>query len=324
MNRFIINLFLFLALCGAGTAVVYALYARRYPPSQNYYAAVNDKQQMLATSAPPRFIAIGGSSVAFGIDAELMGRQLRLHPVNMGLHVGFGLPFMLSQVAPYIQPGDVVLLAPEYNSFSENFNAEPELLSTVVEQAPLSLVRMPLRDVGAILDRGYLMRLGRVMRAVAFDADPQLNLSDGIYRRDAFNQFGDLVSYLGKPSSAISPMRSAYNPAVAAQAVTRLNEFHRFCRQRQVRVFLCHPPFSASGFAENETSVRQLDEYLRQNLSIPLLDRVQDAVFPDKDFFDTAYHLNPPTRTIHSQQLADRLLSELYEEKNNRPEDRKL
>ena len=319
MKRFIINLFLFLVLCGAGMTGVYALYARRYPPSQNYYAAVNDKQQMLATSAPPRLIAIGGSSVAFGIDTELMGRQLKLHPVNMGLHVGFGLPFMLSQVAPYLQQGDVVLLAPEYNAFSENFNAEPELLSTVVEQAPLSLGRMPLRDVRAILDRGYLMRLGRVMRAVAFDADPQLNLSDGVYRRDAFNQFGDLVSYLGKPGSAILPMRSAYNPAVAAQAVTRLNEFHRFCRQRQVRVLLCHPPFSASGFAENETSVRQLDEYLRQNLSIPLLDRVQDAIFPDNYFFDTAYHLNSQTRTIHSQQLAEQLIFKFREASSAQP-----
>ena len=187
MLRFLLKILCFAGLLIATVAGVYRAYVQRYPLSANYYAAVDDKERILATNVPPRFIAIGGSSVAFGIDAGLIGSQLRLHGVNMGVHISFGVPFFLAEVERHVRSNDVVVLALEYDSFSRSFEMEPELAATLLERNPFAIRRLPWRDAKRVLDRGMLMRIGRVLRAVLFDADETIYRRDNIYRRDAFN-----------------------------------------------------------------------------------------------------------------------------------------
>ena len=72
MRRFLqlIALFLVVQLCILG---VLALLAR---PSDNYRAAVVDKERLLAEAASPRVILVGGSGLAFGIDSPTIEEAL--------------------------------------------------------------------------------------------------------------------------------------------------------------------------------------------------------------------------------------------------------
>ena len=83
----------------------------------HYVAAIIDKQKSLRSCPSPKIILVGGSSLAFGLDSEMIESRVRRPVLNMGLHAGFGLKFMIEEVKPYVDSGDVVLLVPEYEHF---------------------------------------------------------------------------------------------------------------------------------------------------------------------------------------------------------------
>jgi len=309
VRQFLLKISLYFGVIAAFLAAAYAVNFHRHPAWQNYYAASGDKERILLNTAAPRLIAIGGSSVAFGIDAELIGQHCGLSPVNMGVHVSFGLSFMLSQVQAHLRRGDVVLLALEYNCFAQFYRADPELIATIVERNPLFVRQLPHAEAKAVLDRGLLMRVGHILRALCAGASDKLTLSDETYYRGAFNEHGDLISYLGKSGAGPDGTRFLYRNGSAQEAIERLNEFHRFCLKHGVRVFLSHPPFSKVIFRQSERAIRQLDAELKQTLTIPYLDAPEEAVFPDGDFFDTAYHLNEEGRRKRSLKIVERLVA---------------
>src|SRR5436190_1178003 len=103
MKRFALKFFIFAASTVVALMFVHWRYTRHYPVAENYFAAADDKERILATNPSPRLIIIGGSSAAFGVDSELVGRRCGRMGVNMGVQVAFGLSFMLSQIESHVQ-----------------------------------------------------------------------------------------------------------------------------------------------------------------------------------------------------------------------------
>jgi hypothetical protein len=309
MRRFVFKFTLYVAIVAGAILVAYMRYRDHFPVQENYFAAADDKEQILATNPPPRLIVTGGSSVAFGIDAELIGRRCGLTPVNMGLQLGLGLSFMLSQIEGRVARGDVIVLALEYDSFVRYYLADAELLGTVAERNPAFIRRLPFGELKKVMDRGIVLRVGTVVRAATGAASKGYELSDPIYYRGAFNQHGDLTSYVGKTGRLTLRNRFKYEAGTARAAIKRLNEFHKLCDARGARVFLTHPPFIKRLFEQSTASIDLLDRELRKQMTIPMLDRPEDTAYPPESFFDTEYHLNPVGRKRHSEEVAARLLS---------------
>src|SRR4051812_14897263 len=100
----------------------------------NYLAAVLEKDRLIRNTPSPKIILVGGSNLAFGIDSKAIQDSLGLKVVNMGLYAKLGLRYMLAQVKPYIKPGDIVVVVPEYDQFYGDFangdnTPNPALLS---------------------------------------------------------------------------------------------------------------------------------------------------------------------------------------------------
>jgi hypothetical protein len=309
MRRFIVRLVLYVTIVLGAILVAHIRYRHRFPVQENYFAAADDKERILATNRPPRLIVTGGSSVAFGIDAELIGTRCGLTPVNMGLQLGLGLSFMLSQIEGRVAAGDVVVLALEYDSFVRYYLTDAELLGTIAERNPVFITRLPFGEIKKVMDRGIVLRVGTVVRAATGAASKGHELFDPIYYRRAFNQHGDLISYLGKKAAQPTANRFKYEAGTAKAAIQRLNEFHKLCEARGARVFLTHPPFSRRMFEQSAASIALLDRELREQMTIPMLDRPEDTAYSLKFFFDTVYHLNPEGRKLHSEEVAARLVA---------------
>src|SRR6185436_6692579 len=133
-------------------------------------------------------------------------------------------------------------------------------------------------------------------------------LAPDIYYRRAFNQYGDLVSFIGKAPQKPWGSTVRYRSGAATEAIEQLNEFHQFCRQRGVRVYVTHQPLAESLFRQSERNIRLLETELRQTLTVPILETPEQTMFPPEDFFDTYHHLNPEGRRKRSEQLAERLM----------------
>ncbi len=133
-------------------------------PPNNLHATVLDKERLLKEAPSPRLVLVGGSGLAFGIDSPTLEQELggEYSVVNMGLHAGLGLDFMLNEALDGLREGDVVVLSPEYDivwrdepnhltiaeilrfapsarRFVERRHWWPTLRSAVLEQPPVML-----------------------------------------------------------------------------------------------------------------------------------------------------------------------------------------
>lgn len=309
MKRFLSKLFLFVSAHAALLAVVFATYVKRYPPEKSFYAASLDKASLLRTQATPRLIFVGGSSMALGMDSGLVARRHGFHPVNMGMNMAIGLEFMLQEVEPFVRPGDVVVVGPEYFLFERHYRADPEYVARMIECRP-SLVRvLSARQFKDLLDYGYMHHVGRVLRSMAGQSE---KLHDAVVNeynhRGAFNDNGDIVAHHGvKPGRAANVRFTFTASPTAHAAIEHLNRFHAACRNRGAQVFFTHCPYDERFFKLYLDSILRLEALLKERLSIPMLDTAEDLAYPRELFFDNEVHLNLEGKIKRSEWVASRL-----------------
>jgi hypothetical protein len=238
----------------------------------------------------------------------------------MGVHIGFGLPFMLNQVQPLVRTGDVVVVTPEFELFETSYAGDPELFAYLLEHWPQAARFMGGAQFVSVLDRGLLQRAGRVVRNTLGRSAEGLESSGAIYQRSAFDANGDLdaAQFGHSELQSAAPIVLTESP-VTAKAIARLNEFHRECEFRGVRVYLSHCPIVDWSFAQNEDALVALEARLRRELHIPMLDTLKEAVFPKPEQFDTAYHMGRSGRAQRTHRLADQVAEWLQSPEQPRP-----
>ena len=88
---------------------------------KNMLAYKIQKDSLLTNVKSPRIIFVGGSNLVFGLNSQIVKDSLKMNPINAGLAASIGLIYMMDDVLPYIRPGDVVVLAPEYQNYFGSF-----------------------------------------------------------------------------------------------------------------------------------------------------------------------------------------------------------
>ena len=88
--------------------------------SDNMIYASIEKRNRIKNIDSPKMVFIGGSSMAFGLDSKVVEEKLGYPVVNMGLHAGIGLRYMVLEVAPYLKKGDIVIIGAEYDHFDNS------------------------------------------------------------------------------------------------------------------------------------------------------------------------------------------------------------
>lgn len=81
----------------------------------SYQAVMQKKHDALVQTDEPKIILLGGSSLGFGLDEELLEYATGYKVVNLGLHAGFGNLFVTELSKANINPGDIVLCGYEYD-----------------------------------------------------------------------------------------------------------------------------------------------------------------------------------------------------------------
>lgn len=272
----------------------------------SYYLAIVDKHEALETTAPPRIILVGGSNVAFGIDSEKMENELQLSVVNTGLHAGIGLPYLLSDVKPYLKEGDTIIIIPEYSQFFDDKDkGEVESLAAMIGINPFSVRYLHTKSLGEI--HLIVVTLFRHKADFALEAVnnfflPKINPEDDenkgeknfSYSRHGFNRFGDEVSHWNytvhyAPDYTTGPY---LGNKINMNQIELLNEFNDYAKSRNMTAYVSFSPLDRNEYQKNQTAYDQFYTYLSTNLSIKIIGTPEEFSFPRAFFFDTKDHLN--------------------------------
>lgn len=269
-----------------------------------YLGELADKYARLRSlSDENKIIVVGGSSVAFGINSQVMEKYLGLPVVNFGLYGPLGTTIMMDLTRGHIKEGDVIVLAPETDkqTMSMTFNGEGFWESCDSDFTMLLKVRFHNWDdmLGSFWvyaqKKLQFFRLGK--------AQP-----DGVYDHDAFNEYGDVIY---ERTGTI--MADGYDPTVpidlTASVVEQewleyVNDYIDYCESRGATVYYSWPPMNELGIVqESEAEILEFATFIRENIHCTMISDISDYILDAGYFYDTNYHVNDVGVYVHTANL---------------------
>ena len=283
-------------------------------PQIGYMAAFDDKIQLLENHIEPHVIIVGGSNAAFGFDSTKLQQEFEMPVINAGLHAALGLDFCLDVAQRYSRPGDIILLAPEWDLLAGTFSARTPQMQQLIRQSPNAwtfihnekdLTIKSFLEQRALGELAHIVQTGTKIHTKKKQEQKNIIYSEpGKYSRLNFNQQGDFVGHhqLGTIVDIENLEASFHFPEKQLNtAIAKLNQCAKRLEENQSRMYLLYPPVPTPFFKIASSRFAQTHNRLEAELSFPILYLPEDVNFPESQFFDTCYHLNLEGKTKRTE-----------------------
>lgn len=305
MQKFFIKIFLFTLIIGGVVFYFSASFKRKFDLKTDYLATSIDKEARLHSLNSNRLVLIGGSNLAFGINSELIEKELPVKVANLGLHAGLGLTFMLNEVGSLMKKGDVVVLSVAYPLLLDSAEPDIDLIQFIQELNPQTENYYHFSAKEIIL--GRLEKFRKYFTPDAYRIDP-------VFNRTLFNKYGDNEGHLNQEPLPNLKDSKPINHIDTQNAVNLLSAFAEECENRGVQLFISYPPYPKTEFVgKNKERINALDIQLRNRLpKIGFLGKPANYIFDDSLFYDTIYHLHKKGRGMRTQTLIEELKRSVY------------
>lgn len=289
------------------------------PDKTHYFFGSLLQTKLLEDTSGSRVVLVGGSNVAFGIDAQLMQEALGLPVINDGLHVGLGV-VPLRQVQEYIHSGDIIIISLEYSVFSSKsvMDGNPAFLADWIEYSPrrIKYLSNPVTETpllyGVMLQRKVNRELSYYLLGGSLDE------MRGIFNGARFDANGDFIGHLKEDSLAQKKIPLTPYPVSPVQddIFVFLESFSKIAREKGAEVFFEAPSSRQSNCsATGEAAMANFFTTFKERSSITILTPLEEVCMADEYFFDTIYHLNSRGREIKTERLIKNLLKAMRDQR---------
>jgi hypothetical protein len=283
-----------------------------------------------------KILILGGSGALFGLDSERIERATHTATVNIAMHGGLSIDYMLDYARPLLRSGDMLLLSLEYEVYARDNVNTSWFTNNVMAWDPAYFLRLPFLDqidfaratsggrvAAGVLAQMFGQRLrqahGRMLPSVdAILADMRHVWRDGRHRAAVLGRYsfhhlderGDIQGQRGTKNLRKGEHQTPTD--VSARGIAekpvwdRLQRLHDDCRRRNVRVVVVWPAIPAREAAAMGEAIDAIERHVKQ-IGLETLGRPRDAVFDDRLFFDTTYHLNEEGRAVRTGMVLNRL-----------------
>ncbi|MBD0320667.1 MAG: hypothetical protein ICV87_10060 [Gemmatimonadetes bacterium] len=293
---------------GAAVALSCAAAFATLPVNEDgFLAAVVDKHRIIRATRGPKIVVIGGSNAAFGVDSRCVEEHFGRPTINLGLHAGLGLRYMLGEVKPYVQRGDVIVVSPEYAQFYGMLDGEVTL-PDMAAIYPRAFASFSSVGQALTLSRSFSDHVsGRVALLGARLKGQSAAIQDPVYFRRGFNRRGDLESHLGRPAQDISALSlvaaEADTSAFDERAIAELNRFQRFAREHGATAVLVLPRIPDAHYRRQARLIDFAHRRLRAESGMLVAADLSSTILPGSSFYDTPYHLTAEGRARNTDAI---------------------
>jgi len=228
--------------------------------------------------------------------------------VNLGLHGALGLNFIVEETLSVIEKGDVVIVCIPYYLSEKGSGKMLYTMNRVNPESKAWTKGLTVyKRMGFALDDA--VKLTQKARKQGFRKRIVKAKKESVYRRSAFNEYGDVIAHTQMP---VPKKRKAWSPNWNVDGfgsqIKILSKFYEKAKVKGVEVYMVYPCFIHSMYEQTTEEIAILEDYYA-DLPFPVLGKPKDYAYADSLFFDTVYHLNKQGRERWSRELVD-LLSE--------------
>ncbi len=248
----------------------------------------------------PKIIVAGGSGVHFTINSQVMEEALGMPVMNFGTNGGIGLNVMLPSVIDQVQPGDIMLLIPEYTFLLDDDGLDRLSATYGLIIGRPGLGGVPPKDlVENTLALGMPSLPSLVQTGKNFVQEGRLDYFD-----DPLTKRGDATIEL-KRNGKWWPM--TVQSQVSQHTIDSLQQFKKEVELRGGTLVLSLPVIYGAKDAKTLHNLQKTADALSR-VAPTLYNPETFNIKNNSDLFaDTHYHLKIPARVTRSQELADQL-----------------
>jgi len=290
-----------------------------FPNQNSYLHSLIDKHNLLKKSKSPKIIFIGGSNLSFNLDSKRVADAYGIDVINMGVVAQFGIKYMTNEIKPFINDGDIVVVVPEYEHFFKMkwslFNGRTSLLSAVLDVYPEGKKYLTIEQwlyLSRSIPKYGLNKLRKFIQnyfnTMIFEIDDKntiINEENSVYRRDAFNEYGDVTIHWNLENKEIEfKPQEVYN--IDNNVILFLNDFYEFVVGRNANLYFMFPCYRETSYNYYINYINRLKNELNQ-LNFKILSTPERGKLADKYFFDSDYHLNREGINLWTIKLIDDL-----------------
>lgn len=294
-------------------------------PSQHsnwYNAALDDKVARLDSIEGEKLVFVGGSSVAFGLDSELLETYMDMPVVNFGLYADLGTKIMLDLSEDAIGEGDIVVLAPELDpqTLSMFFNG----LSTwrAIDDEISLITRLKMENMSSMW--GSLWGFAKSKLKYFVSGKPED--PSGVYNSKNLNAWGDIryVDANGNSLRSSNVMGGNYyqehtpiDPSITVWDETFLdyvNDYIARIEAKGATVYYAYCPMNRLAVTDENgdciilgdlptAKIAAYEAALAASLDCEILGSFADYTYPLEYFYDSNFHLNSAGVAHHTRNL---------------------
>lgn len=285
-----------------------------------------------------KLLFTAGSSALFGIDSSRIEAALGIPTINMSLHLGRPVEYILNEIEPYVKPGDIVVLPLEYEQYSSTTAYNSWFTDQIMAWNPDYFRQLNLKEKLRFM---FSIRPQRILVGVMTQSlgeqleivrqrrlkSPEQILSrvrtawaqknyrpDGMYLFLNSDPHGDAIFRSPEPQAQPGGDPYVLGPDFVESPYfwQVLQDFAVRCRTRGIDLYVAWPPvmeglldFHAPRVSH---SVSVITKRLR-GMGVSMLGNPSDFQYARGRFTGNLYHLTTQGRTEHTTRLLGHMMS---------------
>ncbi len=284
---------------------------RSVPVYDNVFVAeLGKKYQRMLNVKEPKIAVIGGSSVAFGLDSDLLSRMTGMAVVNFGLYATLGSKVMLDLSEEGLMRGDIAVFAPELDAQALSLYFGARSAWQAIDAYPPLYEAIAKRNGGDLAEAYDAYLADRAEYLEDGKPDPA-----GVYNAKNFNREGDVVY-----SRDYNTMALGYDPntifTIAPEIVSEdfIAYFNTYCANmadKGVTVYFSFCPINSLALAEgtDAEAIAAMENFFKENLACRVISSLDDYLMDWGYFYDTNLHLNSSGVPVRTAKLAEDIMA---------------
>ena len=266
--------------------------------SQHYVGATIDKVERLTSINQPKIVLVGNSSLAFGINSELIEEAMGMPVVNLGMHGGLGNAFHEEMAKLNVCKGDIYIIC--HTEYSDNDTILDRELACITLENHIQLWKILRgKDVWPLLEAvpTYLHKSFNLW--IRQEGNKEIN---GNYSRKYFNKYGDYILERQKREIDFTEGMIAA-PTINDTCIDRLNKLNEYFTNRGATMVVAAYAIPVCEFTPDETEYETFQAELEERLDSPVISNFTEYMLDQDYFYDTQFHLNNEGVDIRTQLL---------------------
>ncbi len=254
-----------------------------------------------------KIVFAGGSATLFGVRTLDIQKELGIPTVNMAVHAGLDIDYILERLKRSLREGDVVILPLEYELFSyDNVPSRVKLEYIFTYDRPY-LRSLPLLDVCRFTLSVKMDSLLEAMRELGMKGYSEPPVGNGwTYSSGSLNENGDETYNSGNKKFEAAIINIPLGEHRVRKGLQIIKEFSEWCRLHNIALYVSyantvyHEDYEKDFYRDYFT--KRLKSFMAQN-NINILGEPYDFFFDKALFYDSYYHLNDIGMTIRTKKL---------------------